>query len=621
MLCLIAVQAATAQPDAQNLRRDLVEMEQRVFREPAQVLEELAAAEDTFEQADAETQLWYLLRRAQAHNAMFMYDEFQQDIERARGAQLSGASSELVLWLHTYAGIVEIRSGELRRGIEILSDVAEQALNIDAKRLYVFAVQELAFTRGILEQYNTSLEELQLAYKVALELDQPDLVAMVNDSYGAVYAYMGDYARSIEYYMIALQDFQRLGYREQTASVIEGLASSSRYSGQWEAAERYYREYLEQTEYTRGENRLFYGHYGLAMTFAAQNDCARAVTQIEYSLTLAGPEDYYAELNKELAKCLAAAGDIAGAEAAFNSAKSILTAMPELEGTSWLLELDYIRSLIAFHSGDLEEAYAILDQYQQDYIRLMEDFSSTSMNMLRAGLESERKDLEIALLERQAEINRLQVESHQSANETQRYLIMLVVTLCLMVLAGLVFQWRSNRRILALSYRDGLSGLYNRAFTFHYLEETIPKIAVDSGGLSVILIDIDNFKSINDNYGHPAGDDVIREVANIASSSLRNRDIMGRIGGEEFLCVLPRTTSEQCAQVAERLLEAIAEHRFSTPEGEEFSVSISIGIADFDNSLKNADQLYTRADRALYQSKATGKGRITTFSPALAPGL
>jgi diguanylate cyclase (GGDEF)-like protein len=71
--------------------------------------------------------------------------------------------------------------------------------------------------------------------------------------------------------------------------------------------------------------------------------------------------------------------------------------------------------------------------------------------------------------------------------------------------------------------------------------------------------------------------------------------------------------------VAKRLLSAIAEHTFETAEGEEFSISISIGIADYDSNLKSAEQLYTRADRALYQSKATGKGRITTFSSDPAP--
>ena len=107
--------------------------------------------------------------------------------------------------------------------------------------------------------------------------------------------------------------------------------------------------------------------------------------------------------------------------------------------------------------------------------------------------------------------------------------------------------------------------------------------------------------------------EVIKKIAAVGENSLRNRDMMGRIGGEEFLCVLPRTTAEQSLQVAQRLLEAISEHVFTTPDGRSFSTSISIGIANFDTSISNADQLYARADEAMYQSKAAGKGRITAY--------
>ncbi len=617
-LCVILPAFAQVQDEA--LRVDLVEMEPRLYRDPAGVLEELSRAEDRYREADRETQLWYLLRRAQAHNALFMYDEFEADIALARGPLLAAASPELVLWLHSYAGIIEVRRGELKRGIEILADVAERALAMGADRVYIFAVQELAYTRGLLEQYDTSLQELQRAYSMALQLDQRDLLGMVTDAYGAVYAYMGDYQRSLEFYLQSLDIFKGLGYREQTASVIQGLASTFRYSGEWAQAERYFTQYLEFTAYAPGESRLFYGNYGLAMTYAEQGDCARALPQIAIALGHAGPEDYDAELYKKQAMCQAQSGEIEAAETSLSQAQAILQSMPELEGTTWMLELERVRSHIAFHRGDSGQAFNMLDEFYQDYIRQMEKHSSHRMNTLRAGLESERKDLEIALLERQAQINQLQVASHQQANQTQRYLIILTVALCLMVLAGLLFQWRNNRRILALSHRDGLSGLYNRAYIFDYLEQVIPRITVEEGGLSIILLDIDNFKSINDNYGHPVGDEVIRQVANVGQASLRNRDIMGRIGGEEFLCILPRATSEQCAQVANRLLTAIAAEKFTAENGEEFSVSISIGIADYDNGVENADQLYGRADRALYQSKATGKGRITSFQGMLLAG-
>jgi diguanylate cyclase (GGDEF)-like protein len=589
-------------------------METRVHSNPLGVWEELRDAEGLLNRADPQTRLWFLLRRAQAHNALYMYDEFEHDVATARDMKkVVDAPESLCLWFDVYAGLIAVRGGELQRGIDLLQQAAQRALDSDANRVYVFAVQELAFTRGILEQYDASLQDLHKAYAVALRLNQPDLIAVVNDAYGAVYAYMADYARSIDYYLLALSEFEELGYKEQAASVIQGLASTFRYSGQWEQAERYFRQYLEFTDYAPGKRRLFYGNYGLAMTFADQGDCTRALPQIQRTLPMAGPADYKAELYKRQALCEARKGRLTEAQVALQKAADILNAIPELEGTTWVLELDQIEASIEYFRGNTEKAFELLDGYHENYIQQMEKSSSNRMDMLRAQLEHDRKDLEIALLERQAEVNQLEMDVHLQANQTQRYVIALALFVSVAVLAGLMVLRRTNRRILALSHRDALSGLYNRRYTFDYLEKVIPGISVDDGGLSIILLDIDDFKDINDSYGHPVGDEVIKRIASVGESSLRNRDIMGRIGGEEFLCVLPRTTYAQSMHVAQRLLEAISAEEFEAGDGRTFTTSISIGIANFDTSVTNADQLYSRADEAMYQSKAAGKGRITAY--------
>ena len=614
LITIIFSGSAVAALNADNLRSELEAMETRVHSDPLGVWEELGAAEALFDDADPQTQLWFLLRRAQAHNALFMYAEFERDVTTAREMKrVLDVPKDLCLWFDVYAGLINVRAGELQGGIEILQQTAEKALEADVSRVYVFAVQELAFTRGLLEQYDESLQDLQRAYTVALELNQPDLIAVVNDAYGAVYAYMADYPRSIDFYLLALAEFERLGYKEPMASVIQGLASTFRYSGQWQQAEKFFNRYREFTAYAPGDRQLFYGDYGLAMTYADQGDCARALPQILIALQHPGPEDYKAELYKRQALCEAKSGNLDEAEAALQRAADILHAIPELDGTTWVLALDEIKSHIEYYRGNTDIAFQLLGDYHKKYVRQMAKSSSNRMDMLRADLENDRKDLEIALLERQAEVNELEMDVHLQANQTQRYLIGLSLTVSAGVLGGFLVQRRNNRRILALSHRDALSGLYNRRYTFDYLERVIPTISVNDGGLSIILLDIDNFKTVNDSYGHPVGDEVIKRIAAIGESSLRNRDIMGRIGGEEFLCVLPRATAEQSLQVAQRLLTAISEEQFRTADGRSFSTSISIGIANCDTSVANADQLYTRADEAMYESKAAGKGRITAY--------
>jgi diguanylate cyclase (GGDEF)-like protein len=604
---------ALAALDADNLHAELEAMEVRVHTDPLGVWEELTEAESLLARADDQTQLWFYLRRAQAHNALFMYTEFERDIASAQSMKTVAAPPSLLIMIDVYAGLIEVRRGNLRRGIEIFDRAAQLAVENKANRAYVLAVQELAYTRGLLEQYDESLQDLHRAYTVALELNQADLIAMVNDAYGAVYAYMADYPRSIEYHLLALAEFNRLGYKEQTASVIQGLASTYRYAGQWQLAEKFFQQYLQFTGYAPGDRQLFYGNYGLAMTYAELPDCQRAMPQIQVALQYAGPEDYKAELYKQQARCEALDGNFANAEAALQRAADILHGIPELAGTTWVLELAKIESDIEYRRGNADRAFVLLSGYYDAHTRQTEKSSSDRMNMLRADLENDRKDLEIALLEQQAQVNQLQVEAQREENQTQRYVIGLSLAISAGILSGLLVQRRNNRRILALSHRDSLSGLYNRRYTFEYMARVIPKISVDDGGLSIILLDIDDFKNINDSYGHPVGDAVIKRVADIGVELLRNRDIMGRIGGEEFLCVLPRTTAEQSMQVAHRLLTAISNEKLTATDGTHFFTSISIGIANYDPSIDSAEQLYSRADEALYQSKAAGKGRITAY--------
>jgi diguanylate cyclase (GGDEF)-like protein len=132
--------------------------------------------------------------------------------------------------------------------------------------------------------------------------------------------------------------------------------------------------------------------------------------------------------------------------------------------------------------------------------------------------------------------------------------------------------------------------------------------------LSVIMFDIDNFKLVNDHYGHPVGDVVIQKLAEIGLTVLRNEDIMGRVGGEEFFCILPRTNVKQCMQVAVRMLKSIRAFSFDSKDAVTFSVTVSIGIATISENCINGHALYEQADKALYQSKLEGKNKITVFT-------
>lgn len=163
------------------------------------------------------------------------------------------------------------------------------------------------------------------------------------------------------------------------------------------------------------------------------------------------------------------------------------------------------------------------------------------------------------------------------------------------------------RTLRARMSQDSLTGLYNHSTTTHYLESAITESNYSGVPFSLVMVDLDHFKSINDTYGHVAGDQVILGISQLFSHRLRSTDIVGRYGGEEFAIIMPKTTKEQAAAVVERLRLGFEKIHFSVNQTR-FSNTFSAGIA----SWLPGDEIETireRADQALYCAKQQGRNR------------
>jgi two-component system cell cycle response regulator len=158
---------------------------------------------------------------------------------------------------------------------------------------------------------------------------------------------------------------------------------------------------------------------------------------------------------------------------------------------------------------------------------------------------------------------------------------------------------------------DALTGLHNRRYMESHLGKLVELAGSRGKPLAVLVLDIDYFKAINDSYGHDCGDDVLREFAIRVRKSIRGIDLACRIGGEEFVVVMPETDMAVAATVAERLRRKIAAEPFPIEQGRRnIDVTISIGIASLESPQDTAAQLLKRADQALYRAKRDGRNRV-----------
>jgi diguanylate cyclase (GGDEF)-like protein len=169
-----------------------------------------------------------------------------------------------------------------------------------------------------------------------------------------------------------------------------------------------------------------------------------------------------------------------------------------------------------------------------------------------------------------------------------------------------------EQKLVEMSTHDGLTGLYNHAHMQEQLGNELARSKRYGRPLSVLMIDIDRFKAVNDTHGHQAGDDVLRRLAQCLQLAARTQDIVSRYGGEEFMLILPETGSEAAMIMAERLRADVASMRLMT-KGHEFTVTISIGVVTYDTDAGEATQrdLVEVADKALYASKDGGRNRVT----------
>jgi len=169
----------------------------------------------------------------------------------------------------------------------------------------------------------------------------------------------------------------------------------------------------------------------------------------------------------------------------------------------------------------------------------------------------------------------------------------------------------SVQHSIELAVTDGLTGLHNRRYLDNHLKVLFNRAATRGRSLSVCITDIDRFKVVNDTYGHDAGDEVLKEFAARLRATVRGADLACRYGGEEFVVVMPDTTAEMAANIAERLRMSVEGKPFVLrSSGQEINITASLGISCHSPNVETPEQLLKEADNALYDAKRAGRNRV-----------
>lgn len=512
------------------------------------------------------------------------------------------------------------RIPEALEQIDSARDLVENAVSAMPEQ-----VAKIHLTAGVLSWASDAHDEALAHYFEALAASRraDDLVGIGRalGNIGNLYSTMGDYQRALDSQKRALISFERADKVTDMAGSLVNLAALSRHLatqaesvGDLDGAQSAYTQMREYSLEALARFRTLNNPRGIA--YASAN-AAESLEGLERPQAALDFHRQALELQQELGDESGQVQSLIGMARTnitlerYARAAELLSQAQEFgasENLGVAVVIETLQVAVAEGRGDFASALA----HQKALTELQRQIGKTQMaarvEEVRLETESERREQVIDLLRSEAEIVELQLERQQAL----LIVAALVGVLLLGLLAALYLRYRlrvkTSRQLDIASRTDPLTGLSNRRDMMERLEAAGAETREGGAEHGLILADIDDFKHVNDHYGHSVGDEVLTNIARLMAGSVKGKDTICRWGGEEFLILLPHTETRGAVAVAENLRRAVADHPIETSK-RNFEISISLGVAPL-NRQATVDQAITRADRAMYRAKQAGKNRF-----------
>ncbi len=261
---------------------------------------------------------------------------------------------------------------------------------------------------------------------------------------------------------------------------------------------------------------------------------------------------------------------------------------------------------------DYDNAYKNKKVFVDKYNEYREKKRENNIEKLTKNSEVAQKITENKLLANQNKLKELRIaDVHAQQEDQQRRFFFIFCTILLFILL-LLRKLKVRKKLLVLAKTDSLTGLLNRTELFNQGHKLVQDASEQELDLSVLLLDIDHFKLINDKFGHSIGDLVLEKIAKLVSETMRARDVFSRLGGEEFVSILPNTNLDHAKAIAMRVIEKIAQYNFSEL-GVDDSITLSIGVANLKDTNPEFDDILHAADLAMYRAKAQGRNQMVSY--------
>ncbi|WP_157826773.1 GGDEF domain-containing protein [Colwellia sp. 12G3] len=525
------------------------------------------------------------------------------------------SSSEGISLLLIHGGVLD-ELGKSKQAMDLYLQAEKNAKATENKKLLAESYSSIAIWYSGNHNDSEAIKYFHQAYLHLKELGDELELAYLKIQMSSAYSYIHDDEKAISLAKEAIDYFNQHEYYFDELFAQNTLARNYMAMKEFDNAINTYQRVIELSQLEGQENLIDVAYLGLAKAYQRKKDNNKARHYFSlYQKVHAYSDSPFAQIDDLFLSALIAFSDkdIVLAQQNIKQAEAILSPLEKETVLSWYIQILDLKADIAVFHQDYQNAY----QYQKEARKLFRSYQNNEREKVRSKykvmFDTDQALLKNQLLERDKLLDKAELES---AAQQQKLQTLLTVVISLLALGLIFFIYRqriNSERLHKLANTDMLTELANRRCTFIYAESMLAQAKKYKQNFAIIIFDIDHFKKINDTYGHPAGDIALKDIASIANEYVRKNDILGRIGGEEFLVILPNTSSKQAYEIAERIRKAI-ETKDITLGTQVVNISASFGISQLAQNQPNFNQIFHEADIALYQAKNNGRNRISLAS-------
>jgi len=542
-------------------------------------------------------------------------DKSLQHIEQFYALSPDLTSHDGISLLLTHGGVLD-ELGESKKAMALFLQAKKNAKATENKKLLGESYSFIATSYSNSHNDSEAIKYYHQAYLHLKELGDGLALAYLKMQMSRAYSYIYDDEKAISLAKEAIHYFHQHKYYFDELFAHSTQAKNYMAIKEFDNAIRSYRRIIELSKQEGQESLIGVAYVGLAKAYYRKNQNNKASHYFAlYQETHLNSDNPITHIDDLIFAALIAFSDknIALAQDNIKKAEGILSTLDKEHGLSWHKKVLDLKTDIAVFNQDYQSAY----QYQKKSHELFRSYQNTEREKLRSKYKV-MFDTDQALLQNQVLERDKLLDKAALANAAQQQKLQVLFISAISVfsigLSLFIYRQRKMSKILhKLANTDTLTELANRRYTFIYAESMLAQAKKHQQNFAIIIFDVDHFKKINDTYGHPAGDIALKDIAIIANEYVRNHDILGRIGGEEFLVILPNTSSKQAYEIAERIRKAIEVKDIMLGDAV-VNISASFGISNLEENQQNFNQIFHEADVALYKAKNSGRNCISLAS-------